>query len=52
MTVPKNDKFKDYARYALFEYDSRDIRSGIASRSTRNGPRMAKTGRYSSAPSP
>ena len=36
-------------RRALFEYDSRDIRSGIPSRSTRNGRRVAKTGGYNSA---
>jgi hypothetical protein len=33
----------------LFEHGGRDNRSGIASHSTRNGRRMAKTGGYSSA---
>ena len=52
MTVPKNDKFRGLRalRRALFEHGGRDNRPEIASHSTRNGRRMAKTSRCNSAP--
>ena len=53
MTVPKNDKFKDYARYAehCLNMVAATTDQRIAFHSTRNGRRMAKTSGYSSAPS-
>jgi hypothetical protein len=53
MPALKNDKFREYTRYA--EYCSNmgglDKGSGIALRSTRNGCRMAKTSGRCSTPS-
>ena len=53
MTVPKNDKFKDYARYAehCLNMVAATREQESRSHSTRNGRRMAKTGGYNSAPS-
>ena len=53
MTVPKNDKFKDYARYAEHCLNmvaaTRDQEFSL--HPTRDGRRMAETSGYSSAPS-
>ena len=53
MTMPKNDKYKDYARYAEqclnMVASTRD--QELRSHSTRNGRRMAKTSGCNSAPS-
>ena len=54
MTVPKNDKFKDYARYAEHCLNmvaaTRD--QEVALHSTRDGRRMAKISGCNPAPSP
>ena len=53
MTVPKNDKYKDYARYAeqCLNMVASTTDQELRSHSTRNGRRMAKTGGCNSAPS-
>ena len=53
MTMPKNDKYKDYARYAerCLNMVAATTDQGIAFHSARNGRRMATTGGCNSAPS-